>query len=79
MEDDIDRECCASVERIFKHGLRAHTVTRVTDSGVLDGQPHGWSLQERIFHDPGMTLVLEHPGRFGANIYVTVKISWNRQ
>jgi len=84
MMDDVDRDCCATVEHILRHGLDNYTVTRITEnprhpgSGQISaGQPHGWRIVEREFHDPGMTLVLEHERSFGiGHPQVTVAISY---
>ena len=43
MMDDIDRECCASVEAALQIGIK----------------PTYWNIIERTFEDPGMELLLE--------------------
>lgn len=87
MMDDVDRDCCAVVEHILRHGLENYTVTRLVESPshpgsgqIFDMQPHGWRIVSRYFHDPGMTFVLEHERKFGiGHPQVTVAIKWGNQ
>ena len=68
MLDDMDRECCSTIESIIETGLENHR-------HVL---PPTWKIIKRTFQDPGITLVLEYvgPTHTLGQPKVTVKISW---
>lgn len=67
MQDDIDRECCNSIEAALKIGI----------------QPTYWNIIERDFKDPGMVLTLEWKDPSGSDprrpqVKVTIEYGFDR-
>jgi hypothetical protein len=63
MMDDLDRECCASVEALVKNGIRSTY----------------WDIIENKFNDPGMEILLEWrdpSGKDNRHPRVKVKIEY---
>lgn len=63
MRDDIDRECCASVEAVVERGLKNS-----------DGQ---WKIVDREFRDPGILLYLQH--NQGPKVRVSISYNWDER
>jgi hypothetical protein len=68
MMDDIDRDCCSGVEAILMRGLG------LRDDDYSSNTDGRWKVVRREFHDPGMTLYLQH--MWGPKVTVTISYNW---
>ena len=68
MMDDIDRDCCATVEAFVMRGLG------LRDDYYSDNSAQRWKVAKREFHDPGMTLYLQNDDK--PRVTVTIAYHW---
>jgi len=68
MMDDIDRDCCSAVEAMMMRGLG------LRDDDWSNNSDGRWKVVDRKFHDPGMTLYLQHA--HGPKVTVDISYNW---